>query len=1452
MSYLQDGSGYGIYAQRYDKQGAAVGGETLVNSTDVGYQQFDPAITALSDGGYVVTWMSDGQDGYSWGIYAQRYDKLGATVGGETLINSTAVGYDQEYPAITALSDGGYVVTWMSDGQDGSGLGIYAQRYNHLGATVGGETLINSTAVGYHQAGPAITALSDGGYVVTWFSFGQGSGYDIYAQRYNNLGATVGGETLVNSTAVGYEKEWPAIAALSDGGYVVTWMSLDQDGSGWGIYAQRYNSLGDTVGGETLINTTTANEEWYPAITGLSDGGYVVTWMSDGKDGYSWGIYAQRYDKLGATVGGETLVNSTAVGYEQAYPAITALSDGGYVVTWMSNDQDGFNWDIYAQRFDAGGHAVGSVQGDASANTLHFTGTQSVELLGAGGDDTLQGGNGNDVLDGGNGSDLVVLGDAQAALTWALGADGSLWLNGAGSGSDRLLSVEQVQSGDGVIGVNYQATENLVNTTTASDQLCPAITALSDGGYVVTWMSDGQDGYSWGIYAQRYDKLGATVGGETLVNSIAVGYEQSWPAIAALSDGGYVVTWTSDGQDGYRHGIYAQRYDKLGATVGDETLINSTAGGYAQVLPAITALSDGGYVVTWMSDGQDGSNWGIYAQRYNKLGAAVGGETLVNSTAVGYDQQQPAITALSDGGYVVTWFSYGQDGSGAGIYAQRYNNLGATVGGETLVNTTTANDQYYPAITALSDGGYVVTWMSDGQDGYSWGIYAQRYDKLGATVGGETLVNSIAVGYEQSWPAIAALSDGGYVVTWMSSYQDGYGNGIYAQRYDKLGATVGGETLINSTAVGYEQSFPKITALSDGGYVVTWMSLGQDGSGYGIYAQRFDANGLCEGHLTLTGGAENNVLRVSAAAEGVELIGGEGNDTLAGAAGWDLLSGGSGGDSFEFAASGNGVDRITDWGAGDRILVAGAAFAGGVTDGDGSTVGQNGVQVSHAGGQTWLHIGSDSVAGADVEIKLDGTWDTAKFVAAGNQISYPVNTAPTATHLDTAETYTEDTPLNLTNIVVADANNDPVTVTLTLSNIAAGALSTDTSNGVTSTYDPVTGVWSASGALADVNTLLAGVTFTPALNFHGTFTVATSVSDGAAPPVTGSKTFTGTPVNDAPTGGVSITGALVQGQVLNADTHTLGDVDGLGTLHYQWLRGGVAIAGAPDAAAYTTVLADVGATISLRVSYTDGDHTAESVLSPSTTIGAPLTPPAGLPTLIGPNQGKGQDVLQGTNQAEVLLGGTSSDSLNGGGGDDWLDGGAGGDTLSGGSGNDTYVVDSRWDWVNEAYGEGNDTVIASISYVLGFNQENLYLSGSAHINATGNADANLLIGNAGNNTLAGRLGNDTLIGGDGQDVFVFDTAPSATNRDTIHNFIVADDTIQLNRSVFSALTPGVLAPDAFVTGAAALDANDRIIYNSATGALLYDADGSGSGSAVQFATLVGVVGTLSAADFVVV
>ena len=169
------------------------------------------------------------------------------------------------------------------------------------------------------------------------------------------------------------------------------------------------------------------------------------------------------------------------------------------------------------------------------------------------------------------------------------------------------------------------------------------------------------------------------------------------------------------------------------------------------------------------------------------------------------------------------------------------------------------------------------------------------------------------------------------------------------------------------------------------------------------------------------------------------------------------------------------------------------------------------------------------------------------------------NDAPLATNLSAAETYTEDTALNLTDIVISDVDSANVTATLTLSNVAAGSLNTGTSGAVTSTYNAGTGLWTASGAIANVNTLLAGLTFTPAANFNSNFTIATSVSDGVAPAVTGSKVMTGTPVNDAPVitsnGGGANASIGVAENTTAVTTVTSSDVDG-GAAGYSILAGG--------------------------------------------------------------------------------------------------------------------------------------------------------------------------------------------------------------------------------------------------------------------------------------------------------
>ena len=242
--------------------------------------------------------------------------------------------------------------------------------------------------------------------------------------------------------------------------------------------------------------------------------------------------------------------------------------------------------------------------------------------------------------------------------------------------------------------------------------------------------------------------------------------------------------------------------------------------------------------------------------------------------------------------------------------------------------------------------------------------------------------------------------------------------------------------------------------------------------------------------------------------------------------------------------------------------------------------------------------------------------------------------------------------------------------------------------------------------------------------------------------------------------------------------------------------------------------------------------------------------------------GAGIDMLFGGDGDDSLIGEAGNDKLDGGAGNDRLDGGLGADRLAGGDGNDSYVVDNVLDVVIEtnalADTGGIDRVFSSVNWRLAANVENLTLTGTSSTNGTGNTLANAISGNAAANIIDGGGGNDVLAGGAGRDTFAFSSAlDGAANRDFIADFNAADDTISLENTgagLFKALAAGNLATGAFHAAAGASrghDADDRIVYNTTTGALYYDADGSGAAAAIQFATLRGHP-AISAADFVVV
>ena len=242
---------------------------------------------------------------------------------------------------------------------------------------------------------------------------------------------------------------------------------------------------------------------------------------------------------------------------------------------------------------------------------------------------------------------------------------------------------------------------------------------------------------------------------------------------------------------------------------------------------------------------------------------------------------------------------------------------------------------------------------------------------------------------------------------------------------------------------------------------------------------------------------------------------------------------------------------------------------------------------------------------------------------------------------------------------------------------------------------------------------------------------------------------------------------------------------------------------------------------------------------------------------------------------QILSGGSAS--LTGNALDNVLYAGSGNNTLNGGVGTDTIS------YVNSGYGVKIDISLPSAQATGGSGLDTLSgfenLTGSRFKDVlNGNSQANIIDGLGGNDTLNGDLGNDTLIGGAGSDaligaagndtliggagsdvlaggagadIFVFESI-LGISIDTITDFNVVADTIRLANAVFTTLETGILGEGAFIVGAAATDEDQRIIYNLATGALFYDADGTGATAAVQFAKLPVGLGTLTSNDFFVV
>jgi hypothetical protein len=374
-----------------------------------------------------------------------------------------------------------------------------------------------------------------------------------------------------------------------------------------------------------------------------------------------------------------------------------------------------------------------------------------------------------------------------------------------------------------------------VNAFTTGNQGLASVAADGAANLVVVWTGgSSQDGSSYGIFGQRYAGGGSPQGPEFRVNTYTTN-SQYRGVVAADFSGRFLVVWESTAQDGSGRGIFGQRYDGVGVPRGTEFRVNTYTTN-DQYGPAVTASLFGGFVVLWHSNGQDGSGFGVFGQRYDASGVPLGPEFRVNSFTPG-NQFYPSAGADSSGGFVVSWSSLGQDGSGYGIFGQRYASSGSPLGPEFRVNTYTTASQSVSAAASDASGDFVIVWASQNQDGSAYGIFGQRFASSGAPLGTEFRVSSYTTN-TQFIPSVSADSFGNFVVVWQSAGQDGSTDGIFGQRFQSSGAPLGPEFRVNSYTTS-QQVAPIVAADPSSDFVVVWNSNGQDGQGSGVFGQRF-------------------------------------------------------------------------------------------------------------------------------------------------------------------------------------------------------------------------------------------------------------------------------------------------------------------------------------------------------------------------------------------------------------------------------------------------------------------------------------------------------------------------------------------------------------------------------------------------------------------------------------
>jgi hypothetical protein len=343
------------------------------------------------------------------------------------------------------------------------------------------------------------------------------------------------------------------------------------------------------------------------------------------------------------------------------------------------------------------------------------------------------------------------------------------------------------------------------------------------GQTVMVWQDSG--GKSYEVYGQIFDDTGRPKSTTFRVNKYRP-YDQKHPAIATDEAGNFVVVYQSYMQDGSEAGIFGQRYSYSGDIKNGVFKVNTYIIGN-QGDPAIAMNADGKFVVVWVSEQQDDTPRSIYAQLFDENGKKFSNEFRVNIQNTG-SQDSPAVAMDSSGNFMIVWESKTKDTTD--VYGQIFDwNGNAKSKNDIRLNTNMELSQTNPSVTLTGKSTFMTVWENETYDSKMdinlENIKGQMFDKSGKKVGGEISVTSPFFGHQEN-PEIMKTSPSKMLVTWQEySKKTDYKNWVTkAQELSNTPSKSGDIIILGAYSEGYEKTDPVVASDGRGETSVAWLS----------------------------------------------------------------------------------------------------------------------------------------------------------------------------------------------------------------------------------------------------------------------------------------------------------------------------------------------------------------------------------------------------------------------------------------------------------------------------------------------------------------------------------------------------------------------------------------------------------------------------------------------------